>query len=128
MNREIKFRAWAKDVQTMSEWDYIKDVWNLDGLESEDSEIMQFTGLRDKNGKEIYEGDFVQFYHKEKGYVIGDIVFESGAFIIGSDNLPDSYSILLEEADSEKDCMTIEIKGNKFENPEILDALGRKEE
>jgi len=72
--REIKFRVWDKDNQKM--WDridlnfcmkygqiyidndYIKEL----GI-SKNVELMQYTGLKDKNGKEIYEGDIIEMQH-----------------------------------------------------------------
>ena len=61
--REIKFRAWDGLNKTMSYWT-INDLCN----HTEDSdrpscfeEWMQYTGLKDKNGKEIYFDDFVEF-------------------------------------------------------------------
>ena len=54
MQREIKFRAWNKAGKIMLNWDTIKYQLN-----NQHFELMQFTGLHDKNGKEIYEGDIV---------------------------------------------------------------------
>jgi uncharacterized phage protein (TIGR01671 family) len=62
--REIKFRAWGKD--TNGDW-YMEMSPHNDAIlgRQPDCRIMQYTGLRDKNGKEIYEGDVVKILHGE---------------------------------------------------------------
>ena len=62
---EIKFRGWSKYAETMYPWDkmenssdnYLKE--NFDGPLKSGITLLQFTGLKDKNGKEIYEGDIL---------------------------------------------------------------------
>lgn len=61
MSREIKFRVWdgkeMREPPPLNEWDMEDgEFW----VEYCDNPIMQFTGLQDKNGKDIYEGDIVR--------------------------------------------------------------------
>jgi len=128
--REIKFRAWKEGQMYLSDNDDLYDLsrWldahskrcSFHSDNKEDSILIQFTGLKDKNGKEIYDGDIVTVYHKrdednyEEGfYTTGKVVWSSGAFWINGGG----YCILQHFHYNDADR---EIIGNIYENPELL--------
>jgi uncharacterized phage protein (TIGR01671 family) len=62
--REIKFRAWRnEDDPRMINWNTILRVGFQRFIDVDNYILMQYTGLKDKNGKEIYEGDILQIIH-----------------------------------------------------------------
>ena len=62
MNREIKFRIWNDYDKKMIYWNELlkNKLANIFTMPSYNKWLMQYTGLHDKNGKEIYEGDIVE--------------------------------------------------------------------
>lgn len=81
--REIKFRAWHKKIRKMFQvgqitlekgiWDYEPDDRKNIGVSipyQPSFILMQYTGLHDKNGKEIYEGDIVKTKYMDKVFIV----------------------------------------------------------
>lgn len=107
--REIKFRAWIKeDEEMMLEFvDFSNPViFNL----GENDILMQFTDHKDKNDKEIYEGDIVEFEPSNKEKLIGVIQFNEGCF--GYMTNKGFYSF--------PKYIFTKIIGNIYENPKLL--------
>lgn len=81
-------------------------------------EVLMYTGLKDKNGKEIYEGDVLQFYN-DVDYIIkpgyAKVVFEDGAFCCKHFKYGTEYL-----AKMDMDDMDITVVGNIYQNPELL--------
>jgi uncharacterized phage protein (TIGR01671 family) len=75
--------------------------------------IMQYTGLKDKNGKEIYEGDIVNWGKK----INGDVYYSSGRYWVR-----DFYQAYQDEVSDAfgEGLATLEVVGNIYENPELL--------
>ncbi|HAA6244467.1 TPA_asm: hypothetical protein GHH54_15080 [Listeria monocytogenes] len=82
----------------------------VDWYSFDDVVLMQYTGVKDKNGKKIFEGDICWEEHNE---CYGVVKFEEGKFLYVWENIAED---LWEVADS------IEIYGNIHENPELLEA------
>lgn len=118
--REIKFRAWVNDhwvdwiptCKTLGA--YNASVIDTDGYTFEEDNpfiVEQYTGLEDKNGKEIYEGDILQI----DDHILGDfvVVWHNFGWKIKRSVGYESLSVHKSE-----DCTVI---GNIHENPELLE-------
>lgn len=123
--REIKFRAWFKDTQEMKSiamnnlYMGNKSSWmHLSPQPMSDYrlvEIMQYTGLKDNNGREIYEGDIVKRVYNSGSSFVGEVIFEEATYFMRND---EQYAFLANQYDSE----TLEVIGNIHENPHLLEG------
>ena len=135
MKREIRFRAYSSNNHKMYpvsniEWDIDGRIWvtaddGKNGIEliDEEAHLMQYTGLKDKNGRSIYEGDIVRYtaWHdgKPAGAIQGEVVYDGDLGMA-------SFNILLDR-DGKIDravlpAIGVEIMGNVYENQELLEG------
>ena len=148
ISREIKFRAWHNGGKYPEEacmlfvGDDKGTVHPLDCckyfMEGQPVKLMQYTGLKDKNDVEIYEGDILSYwdgtmiackkddddamhypktspyYFKKKNNKLSEVVFDAPSFKIKNGNpLLSSYL----------ECKEIEVVGNIYQNPELLEKI-----
>lgn len=139
--RDIKFRAWDNKRKRWAEWvevysdgtfnigyldddglhHWLDDVGSINFDSDKECILMQFTGLCDKNGTEIYEGDIVTDIYINGEYYTGnhEVVFIGSSFCIRIKrgiNIRHDYEPCLDETWLEM----IEVIGNKYENPELI--------
>jgi uncharacterized phage protein (TIGR01671 family) len=119
--RTIKFRLWHKDGKMLYE-DTIGDClqWYR---EKQGTELMQFTGLLDKNGKPIYEGDVVAKFSFDDPSFRNEVIYRNGAFgYLTPDeafhSFANNYHFDWKNCQSEK----IEVIGNIHQTPELLEV------
>lgn len=132
--REIKFRAWDNKAKSwllgydtmkegfslfgecvlMGEWQGILNtfLFSRNGYTPDDLKVMQYTGLKDKNGREIYEGDVIKWPTEE---FANEVIFLNGSWCAsaGERTLFPMLTYHFEWSESE-------VIGNIYQNPDLL--------
>ncbi|MBC1801019.1 YopX family protein [Listeria booriae] len=119
--RPIEFRIYCEQNMEMLKVDYLHfddkgELWSATSVDDvvpylenqKDWHLMQYTGLKDKNGSKIFEGDIGWDEHNE---CWGVVVFDEGKFLYEWENISED----LWEVKGD-----IEIRGNSHDNPELI--------
>ena len=140
MKREIKFRAWNESAKRYSKpFGLMGNVLNYtddDGLgvikSLTDEVVEQYTGLKDKNDKEIYEGDIVKLLKGHKTYLneLFEINWQKGSFglLANGFTIHTSFGFYFKKAvdnnvfysHNQVNGSCFEIVGNVHQNPELI--------
>lgn len=139
--RDIKFRTYVRFLREMHEvreMIFDKGTVMIDsyqyGLDKDDAPVMQYTGLKDVNSVEIYEGDIVRIAMDIGATIRAEVMYECGSFWLFSheihyvfdedqDNMVQLGSVCLEDDCYEDGCLkVIDVVGNIHQNLELLDG------
>ena len=123
--REIKFRAWDNVQEVMLSVENIDFRNDLITFNEDDNSLtdtfemitlMQYTGMKDKNGKEIYEGDIVGILHMR-----AEVIFEDGSFRFKWLDKITKRVRKYNEPMFKNTNIVFEVIGNIYENKELLE-------
>lgn len=126
--RDIMCRAWLKNSHKMVDVDVIKSYKNQiideDGFIHKygDYELMLFTGLYDKKGRHIFEGDIVSCLYKTRNYQVPRkyrIIWENCGFVLSPYNSA-KYGPIVTPTQEAVDYLKAEVIGNIYDNPELI--------
>jgi len=111
--REINFRAYDTETKEMN-YDFLDNAWLKVAIYSPYVELMQYTGLKDIDGKEVYENDIFTVNKS-----MGEVIYEEDRFRIRWIRNLNEYNEILRNI---VHYVGIAVIGNRFSNPELLEV------
>ena len=142
MNRPLKFRAWDKEEKVLYQVEeiFFRDDGTICAVNRPDItwkdqkfelvDLMQYTGLKDRNGKEIYEGDILKhsdtFYpdvNQPEYFEVRYVMAPFGGYVACKEDGPKRLVARLFDDDGYQ----TEVIGNRWENPELVPKLTKGE-
>ena len=132
--RELKFRAWDKKQKRIRQIIRIEFPFGkIEGLSkismddnylkweyARDLIIMQYTGLKDKNGKEIYESDYIKWEIQRGRFIVSEVIFTRGEFCVRSGGLVWGCG---NSCSKDGQLGDVKIVGNIYDNPELVEGV-----
>jgi uncharacterized phage protein (TIGR01671 family) len=115
--REIKFRAWLGNRMGVAFNPFDSVFLSQGGTFSDETIFMQYTGLKDKHGKEIYEGDIIEFDLIDGQKEFGVVRFSEDGF--WTSQLEGFQEELLSD-EINSSAYDWKVAGNIYENPELV--------
>lgn len=123
-----KFRAWLKEEYRMTD---VREMTFIDGevylisdvtgfYAYEEFKLMQSTGVEDKNGKEIFEGDIVKYKGGWNTFT-EEVAYDKNFGGFGVMDADADIIFTFEELFADIDLSSLEVIGNIYENPELLE-------
>lgn len=94
------------------------DGGNLEHIRVDPATVGQYTGLTDKNGKRIFEGDIVRTFDTDGDKWIGQVLIDQGSWCVMDHR---NYTLLYDLV-----LRGVEVIGNIFDNPELLEEVNHE--
>lgn len=124
IQREIKFRVWCKYHNSFEPHNIMigltGEIYHEGKYAPNDYILIQFTGLKDKNGKEIWEGDIANITYTCMRFSHWMRITDRG--VMEWVNKSAQFSFLVKDSILDEDMQDLEVEviGNIYENPELL--------